>query len=260
MSTPASVVTSEIQAIEKRIGAFLDPTHIILIVLLAAALFTGIYLFESRAVKVSEAKQQAAEQALVESKANAVAALDANKQLQAVKDAAIAQLNTANASLSSANATLASAMKAEAAALANQQSVDRTMTPTQQSARWQQLVPGAQVVPTTAGFQVDAVGGLNTVLQLEQVPVLTSALAKAKTSLDNDDAIIVNDGQILNAEKAKHASDLITDAAVLDESHKETKKVSADFDTYKKKARRNILRAYAVGVGSGIVLRKFLGF
>jgi hypothetical protein len=258
-AAPASVST-EIAAIEKKIGLFFDPAHIILIVLLAVALFTGVYLFESREVKVAEGKAAVAtavaKQAADDAKVSAVA----NAQLQAQKDADIAALQAANAQLSQANAQQAAALKAEAAALVKQQAVDKTMTPTQQSARWQQLVPTAEVgVLPTGGFSINAQGGVDTLLQLEQVPVLTSANAKLTTSLANDDLTIAHDATILQDEKDKHISDVTNDGKALVASQKETGKVQADFDVYKKKARKRYLIFFGAGYVAGLATKHFLG-
>lgn len=262
MSTPAPSVTfaSELVAAEKKLGAFLDPFHIILVVLLAAALLFGVYTFESGRVNVAEAKSAAANAALVEAKKTAADEQAANKDLQAQKDAAIQQLNTANATLAAANSKLADAMKAEAAALVNQKKTDVALPPAGQAARWQQLVPTAVVTPSPTGFEINQQGGVDTLLALEEVPVLTSELAQANTQLDNDAQRIQNDAVVLQDEKDKHASDLKADGAVLDESHKETAKVTQDFKTYKKKAHRNLIRAYVAGVVTGAVLWHALGF
>ena len=248
----------EIKSIEKKI--WFDPTHIILALGLAAALFVGVYLFESKQVSIAEGKAAVATAVAAQAKEDAKASDAQNKQLQAQKDAVIAQLQAANQSLTDANTKLADAMKAEAAALANQKSVDRTMPPTQQAARWATLVPGAQVAPTPTGFAVDANGGLNTILQLEELPVVTKQLAQATQQLDNDKQVISNDALVLKAEQDKHASDVTNDGKQLVAAQDETKKVQADFTAYKKKSRRNILRAYVAGVVSGVVLRKVLGF
>lgn len=251
-------IADDIKAIEKKI--WLDPTHIVLMLGLAAALFVGVYFFESKQVSIAEGKAAVATAVAEQAKQDAKASDVQNKELQAQKDAVIAQLQNANASLTVANTKLADAMKAEAAALANQKSVDKTMPPTQQAARWATLVPGAQVASTPTGFEVDATGGLNTILQLEELPVVTKELALANQQLDNDKQVISNDALVLKAEQDKHASDVTNDGKQLVAAQDETKKVQADFTVYKKKCTRGKLRAFAAGVVTGIAIRKFLGF
>lgn len=253
-------VADEIKTVEKRIGTFFDVKHIIMVLALGASIFTGVYLYESREVTKAQGEAAVATAVAKQAKDDAAASAVQNKELQAQKDAVIAQLQSANASLTDANAKLTDAMRAEAAALANQKSVDKTMLPTQQAARWAILVPGAQVAPTPTGFAVDAVGGLNTILQLEELPVVTKELAQANQQLDNDKQVISNDALVLKAEQDKHASDVVNDGKQLVAAQDETKKVQSDFTVYKKKSRRNILRAYVAGVVSGVVLRKVLGF
>lgn len=253
-------VADDIKAIEKKVGVWLDPTHIVLILGLAAALLVGVYFFESKQVSIAEGKAAVATAVAKQAKDDALASNEQNKELQAQKDAVIAQLQSANASLTQANTKLADAMKAEAAALANQKSVDKTMPPTEQAARWATLVPGAQVAPTPTGFAIDSTGGVNTLLQLEELPVVTKELAQANQQIDNDKQVISNDALVLKAEQDKHASDVANDGKQLVAAQDETKKVQADFTVYKKKARRNIIRAYVAGVVSGVVLRKVLGF
>ena len=255
-----TALSTEIQAVEKAVGVFLDPKHLVLIALLAVALFTGVYLFESREVKVAEGKAAVATAVAQQAATDSKLAAAANEQLQAQKDAVIKQLQDANAQQAAANKVLSDALKSEAAALVAQQGKDRTMTPTEQSARWQALVPSAAVTPTPTGFTINSQGGLDTILQLEQVPVLTSANTKLTTELANDDTIIKNDAGILQAEKDKHASDVNADGKALVASQDETKKVQADFDLYKKKARKRLLKVALVSYIGGLVTHTFLSF
>ena len=53
-------MVQKIVAEEKAIGVWLNPTHIVLCVMLLFALLGGVYLFESKRADVAEAKAEAA--------------------------------------------------------------------------------------------------------------------------------------------------------------------------------------------------------
>jgi hypothetical protein len=261
-ATPAPTLTvaQEIAAIEKKIGVWLNPLHIVLVLALATSIFTGVYMFESKKVELAEAKNQAITQQYQKAVADAKQQDLNNVALQAQKDAVILQLNQANAQLTEANAQLASAAKAEAAALVQVQATVKAMTPTQQSQEWTKLVPSAVVTPNTNGFQINPQGGVDTILALEDGVSTHKQLGICQASLDNTSKQVQNDASILQAEKDKHASDLTTAAADLDASKKQTEKVQSDFNTYKKKAHRMVLRAYVAGVVTGVAITRLLGF
>lgn len=255
-------LVSDVQGIEKKFvtAVHLDLHHAILYLSLAAALFFGVYIWQGRRIDVAEGKTAVAVAVAAQAKEDAAQSAKDNAALQASLALQISQLNEANKTLSAANESLANAVKAEAAALAAQQKKDSTLTPTELSARWTLLVPAAKVVPTTAGYEVNAAGGLATVQELEKVPVLTGQLLKDADIITNQEHIIGNSAEILSREQASHRADVENDGKQLVASQLETKKVQSEFDTYKKKARRNIMRAFAAGVVTGVVIKKFLGF
>ncbi len=250
-----SVVGSEVQSLEKRFATLLDAKHIVLALLLAGALFIGVYFYQGRRIAEADGRRAVAEAVAKQAKDDADKSSKDNAALQAQKDQIIATLQSANTTLAAANQKLSDAMKEESLALVNQQSKDKTMPPTELAGRWTLLVPKAKVQVTAIGYDIDADGGLATVLELEQVPVLTTELAQSQQALDNANKTIANDATILSSEKDKHTSDVVNDGKQLDAAHKETQKVQADFDDYKKHAKRNIMRAYVAGVVSGLVLK-----
>lgn len=227
--------------------------HIILGIALLIAIITGVYLFEDRQVAVAEGKAAVAAQQLTASKEAAAQSALQNAELQRERDAAIQQLTTANAQLSAMNVQLKQLSQQYSQVLTNQKAKDTQMQPSEQATRWQALVPGSKVavLPDLTGFEVDTKGGLDTLLQLESVPVLQEQLDDATKQVNNDDQQIANDSAILKAERDKHASDLTNDAAQLTEAKAETAKMSADFNLYKKKARKRLLvvavTAYVAG-------------
>lgn len=245
---------------EKKFVAWFDPTHIFLIIALVAALCAGVWFYQGKQVSIAEGKAAVAEATLKQAVQDAKESAAANATFQAQKDQVISQLQEANANLAAANSKLTDAIKAQSAALVTQQSTDKKMSPTEQSQRWSQLVPGAVVAPTTAGFTVDPVGGLNTVLQLEQVPVLTTQLAETQQQYQNAQMEYSNANGMYQAEVAKRDGDNANSAFQLAASNDRTNKVQADFTVYKHKAWKRLVTVYVAGVASGIVLTRWLGF
>lgn len=231
----------------------LDAKHIFLGIALVVALILGTLAIESREVAIAEGKAAVAEAQLTAAKQTAAQSALANAALQKQQDAVQAQLTATNVQLATVNSQLASLAKQQAAALATQKQTDTQMGPNEQASRWQQLVPTAKVsvLADLTGFEVDTKGGLATLLQLEEVPALQAQLDAATKQVNNDDQHIANDAVILAAEVDKHKSDVANDAAQLVESKAETAKVSADFNLYKKKARKRLLvvavTAYVAG-------------
>jgi hypothetical protein len=251
MDPVKSTLASDITAIEKKIGVWLDPAHLVLLGLLILSLLGGVYLFESKQVAAAEARAQVAtEVAKVAQEAAASSAIqnaaqqEQNKTIQAQMAAVTAQLQTANSQLQAANKQLVTA-------LAAQRKTDASLSPQDQAGRWQQIVPTAKVTVTPTGFTVDPQGGLDTLQALEELPFDRRQIGNLTTEVTNDEKIIANDVVSLSSEKTAHASDLANDQKQLTSCQDETKKVQADFTVYKHKARRNYIKAFFIGVVVG---------
>lgn len=251
-------VQDEVKVIEQRAGVLLTGHHIVLYIVLALALGVGWYFFQSHRVAVAEGKQAVAEAVAKQAKEDAIESEKKNAEFQAQIKLQVAQLEADKAQLVVTNQQLTEAMRAQAAALANQQKADRVMPPTQQAARWQQLVPATVVTVTPTGFSLDLNSGLNTLLEIEKVPVLTAQLDKAVAQIQNDQKIFADDVAILERERAAHKSDLENDAKKLVASQEETKKIKSEFDTYKQKSRRNMMRVAVISYGLGWLTRQFM--
>jgi hypothetical protein len=104
---------------------------------------------------------------------------------KAAYQALAAKVDAENAALVNANASLA-------AALTRQQKVDATLPPTELVARWNTLVPAANVAVTPEGVTLPALGATATVQQLEQVPVLQTELSNSNTEKQNVDALLLS--------------------------------------------------------------------
>jgi Tfp pilus assembly protein PilO len=253
-STVSSVThLSEIAAIEKKIGVWLDPKHIILSLLLVLSVVAGVYLYESREADVASAKAaiatevaKAAQQTSANSAIQNAAIQEQTKEVEQAMAAVTAQLQAANTQLIAANKELTNK-------LLTQQTADTTLTPTQQSLRWQTLEPKAQVTPTSTGFSVDAAGGLATIQDLEELPLDRQRIINLDSEITNLTTEVSNDATALTSEKTAHASDVANDAKALTAAQDETKKVNADFTAYKHKARKNYIKAFFAGVVAGFL-------
>ena len=249
----ASSVVQKIVAEEKAIGVWLNPTHIVLCVMLLFALLGGVYLFESKRADVAEAKAEAATlvaKAAQEAGASAViqnaAQQEKDKEIEAAMSAANSQLITANQQLQASNASLVSR-------LVTQQKTDTALPPSGQALRIEQLEPRATVTPIAGGFTLDGPGGLAILQDLEELPVDRAQIANLNTEVANEKQEIANDGISLAAEKSAHAGDVATGKQQLVAALDTNKATLAEFNAYKKKSRRNVIRAFFIGVVVGVV-------
>jgi hypothetical protein len=262
MSTPATPATptaptptliQDIQSVEKRVGLWLDPAHITLIILLVIASLGITYVWESKRADVAEAKAQiatqvaeAAKEASASSAIQNAANQEAAKATEAAMAAANAQLVTANQQLIKANTQLTTQ-------LATQQKTDATLPPSAQAARIMQLEPKATVAPISGGFTIDSPGGTAILQDLEEIPFDRQKILNFQAEVANDEETITNDLVSLNAEKSAHASDVSNDQKKLAAAQDDLKKVTDDFTAYKHKARRNYIRAFFIGVVVGVI-------
>ena len=243
---------SELQTIEKKIGIWLDTKHLVLVGLLIVALLGAVYLFESKRADIAEAKADLASQAatlLTKAAANSAlqnaAIQQANKEQQAALESANAQLIQANKQLQASNAQLT-------AKLINQQHQDAQLPPTGQASRWEALVPQATVTVTSAGFSVDPNGGLATLQDLEELTTDRTKIENLESESNISETLLQNEEKALQLEQAAHVSDLTNDAAQLKAANDKMAAVQAQFNAYKKKSHKNILKTLAIGVGIGI--------
>lgn len=250
---------AEVGIVEQKILTFLDLKHILLLATLVGSLMFATYLWQDRQVKIAEGKQAVAEAVAKQAADDAKKSAADNAALQAQKDQVIVQLQAANDTLTAANKALNQQLAQEIVALLNQQNKVKQAPPSEQAKEWTRLVPSATVVPTDSGFTVNQQGGVDTIVALEELPIDRNRIAQLTSIVGNDEAIIKNDADVLQAEKDKHASDVANDNKQLIASQNETKKVQAEFNTYKHKARKNYLKAFAIGYVAGLVTHKFLG-
>lgn len=80
-------------------------------------------------------------------------------------------------------------------ALAKQQQVDKTLTPTELTQRWNMLVPEAGAATTPTGVTLPSEGARATVIELEKAPVLQQQLTAETEELTNAQSLLVAEGQ-----------------------------------------------------------------
>jgi hypothetical protein len=250
---PAPTIAQDIAAVEKKVGVWLDPMHIVLVILLILASLGGVYLFESKEAAASAARAEIATQAAAAAQAaNASEAVQnaANqeqaKEVEAALTAANVQLQQANAQLIASNSQLTTKLIA-------QQAKVPTLPPAQQSALWQQLEPKATVLVTPTGFAVDSVGGIATIQDLQELGVDRQKLVNFQKEVDNDLAQITNETSALAEEKKAHASDVTAEEAKLTLANANYKVLDDNFTTYKHNARKNYIKWFFAGVVVGLV-------
>lgn len=226
-------------------GWMLDPTHIVLGLLLAAVSFVGIYMYNAKRADAAEAKSH-------ELKAIADEKDKENTLVQQNAAAQIEIYKTANAQLAAQNITLARSIASRNQNLIVQQKQNEVATPTQQSQRWQTLVPAGVVAVTPTGFQVDFAEGLATLQELERVPVLSQNVSDLNKALANDEVRVANAEISLGIEKTAHLSDNGKNVARIDQ-------LNQDVDTAKQVARKSKAKWFLGGFISGLITSRLLG-
>lgn len=153
--------------------------------------------------------------------------------------------------LSQQNAQLAAAATNRTVVLQQQQETDKTLPMPDLGDRWTQLAGLKQgdLTATTAGITVTPAGALDTVQELEQVPVLKANLADAQTQITNGQAELAKANTVVT-DQAKQIDGLNTE--LVDQKSADDKTLAAE----KASARKGKLRSffYGVGVGAGVVL------
>jgi hypothetical protein len=246
-ATPTSpTISSEIQAIEKKVGIWLDPAHIVLTALLGIALLAGTYFFMSKRAEVAEVRAQAAAQVAEIAKQAAITSEQKNEAQQAESKATIAQMAAANQILVTANTQLQAANNQLISTLAAQKKKDAAMPPTEQAQRWSQLVPGTVVQVVPSGFQLDQPSGLLTLNALEELSSDRQTIQILQAEVQNDEKQIANDAVSFRAEQTAHSSDLANSEKKLVAALDDNKKVLAEYNAYKKKAHKNYIKIAVV--------------
>ena len=182
---------------------------------------------------------------------------------QKSKDAAaasqVAQLTTEYqqlvATVSQENAQLALAIQQRNTGLQKQQSADQSMTPPQLATRWGTLVgapAGAITAPASGGLAVTNTVALDTVEQLEQVPVLQLDLTN-ETTVANDNQQEAAKANALNAALTTQVGDL--QKTIIDDDAA----CKAQVASVKADANKSKVRWFKFGFVTGFVAGIFTG-
>jgi len=224
--------------------------RIVLAVIAALALWFSIGKIDTLIANHDNANlQQAKVVAQVQQEKN-----DALAKQVAVDKAAYDDLN---AKVMARDAQLQALQVQLVTALAKQQQVDKTMTPTELTQRWNVLVPEAGATVTTNGVLLPEQGAVSTVVELEKAPVLAKELDAKNEELTNANALVAAEGQ-----QVVTLNDLVT--GLRTKAVDDAKVCTAQITVVKAEARKSKRRWFYAGVVVGFtarqVVKTYLGF
>jgi hypothetical protein len=217
---------------------------LIVVLVLGALLYVG-YGRVQAAVEKHDKSQETQAQIIASAQQAKDNALAVQANAQAAQYQALAEkVQAQNAALEQANITLATA-------LAKQQHTDASLPPTELANRWTVLVPQAKPTVTPSGLAVDTPSALATVVQLENVPVLTKQLSNSNAELENADKLLAaSNGQVTT---------LNTEVSGLNLQIVDNQKVcTAQIAVVKADAAKSKRRWFLIGVVAGFLGRSAL--
>ena len=184
--------------------------------------------------------------------AQVIAAQDASKNAAIAAQVASdkAAFDALQTKLQAEDAALVQANVALATALTKQQKIDATLPPTDLVARWNTLVPSANVTVSTNGETLPNSGAVATVQQLEIIPVQQEEIINEQTLVANGNALAVA--------QAKQVTDLTAQVTGLKlQSIDDAKVCQAQIAVVKADARKSKRRYFIAGFVAGIATRIF---
>ena len=184
--------------------------------------------------------------------AQVIAAQDASKNAAIAAQVASdkATFDALQAKLQAEDAALVQANVALATALTKQQKIDATLPPTDLVARWNTLVPSANVTVSTNGETLPNSGAVATVQQLEIIPVQQEEITNEQTLVANGNALAVV--------QTKQVTDLTAQVTGLKlQSVDDAKVCQAQIAVVKADARKSKRRYFIAGFVAGIATRIF---
>ena len=182
--------------------------------------------------------------------AQVIAAQDASKNAAIAAQVASdkATFDALQTKLQAEDAALVQANVALATALTKQQKIDATLPPTDLVARWNTLVPSANVTVSTNGETLPNSGAVATVQQLEIIPVQQEEIINEQT--------LVANGNTLAVAQAKQVTDLTDQVTGLKlQSVDDAKVCQAQIAIVKADARKSKRRWFIAGFAAGIATR-----
>jgi hypothetical protein len=184
--------------------------------------------------------------------AQVIAAQDASKNAAIAAQVASdkAAFDALQTKLQAQDAALVQANVALATALTKQQKIDATLPPTDLVARWNTLVPSANVTVSTNGETLPNSGAVATVQQLEIIPVQQEEITNEQTLVANGNALAVV--------QTKQVTDLTAQVTGLKlQSVDDAKVCQAQIAVVKADARKSKRRYFIAGFVAGIATRIF---
>jgi hypothetical protein len=228
-------ISSDLQVAEKRIGVYLSAHHIVLYVLLAGTVLTGVYLIESKISSIADAKAAAAEQALAVEK-------DHSAQLAAAYAANQIQRDKENAQFLATIAQIQAQAKTQIV-------IDKTLPVKDTGHRIEDLTgfkQGAITFDSADDLIVPLPLGREIVARLDQGAADAQTVVKQDSVIKNLTATVNDENAIIVEDKKVLAATIEADAKVL----------SAE----KAKARKSKLKWFGAGVVVGFLGRGFSKF
>ena len=208
----------------------------------------GINKWINNDAKKADSQAQVAMQQLADQKAK-----DAQDATQVAQlDAQYQQLVI---TVTQENAQLAAAIAQRNAGLQKQQTADQQMTPPQLANRWGTLVaakPNSITVATDGNLEVTETVALDTVEQLEQVPVLTMDLTN-ETAVASADQQEIDKANALNGALVTQVGDLQTTITKDDAACK------AQVASVKADANKSKVKWFKIGFVTGFISGLFTG-
>jgi len=230
--TVTSVVTQSWFKVHERL-------LIVLMVLLAGS--WGYSKYADALASKAETKATTAQAVLVQQ-------IQTNTQLAQQTAQQTAQYQQMVQTLTAQNAALLAAIQSDNVILKQQQTKDKTMTPTQLTQRWAQLVPGVAPSASSDGVVLSTGDAQSTVVQLEEVTVLTQDL-KSETEIAQNFQNELNAAVTVNQDQAKQITGLKMQLT------EQVKADQAEITEIKAKSRRSKLRWFIAGLVAGFVGR-----
>ena len=152
-----------------------------------------------------------------------------------------AQLTALQATVAAQTATITKQVAARNQTTVEQQTIDKTLPPSDLAKRWQSLLGIANGIDPATGqqFAVSQAAAAATVVQLEEVPTLTANVVSLQTELNNE--------QLINVKQAQVVGDLNTELGDEKKSH------IADVNAEKAKARKGFVKGLKIGGVTGFI-------
>jgi uncharacterized protein YlxW (UPF0749 family) len=239
-------------------------THIILLALMAALIFAGVWGIESRIEKVRAADDARLQNQVVTDKAQVTQVQQQIAQVQAAADADRAASAQIIATMTAQNAALSKAITARDQQTQTQQASDMHATIPILAPRLEALVPNVNpqdivVSPDQKSVSVGTDTAQKVTAQLELVPQLQQDLSDTKQQVTNDTAQIASLQTFNQALTAEVTTDGKLNTLQTQELADSAKACTAQVNLEKAKNKKSFLRGFLWGGITGFVGGVILG-